>query len=1162
MTMSALSRWLLRKPFASAQRKAVRLGCESLEQRDVPSTVYSRDFNPATSATLAPGVTANWSHTQKNPTPTGNYFLGEFGNQSVTFTLNGLPAHESVNLAFDLYLIRTWDGNDTNYGPDSWSVSTGGSTLLSSTFRNWRANGPNDTAAGQSQNFGGVGVEGGPFNSATGASSVNSLGYTFTNDKGTQTLDSVYKFSFPVEHTGSSISFTFTGSGLQGLSDESWGLDNVVVTATPPRPTVSVASIADASESQLDNPYGVTDGAFRVSRTGSTASDLKVTLASPNPGSGAYAGDDDYESFPHTVTIPAGKGYVDVALTPKKDNLVEEGGEKIRLAAIATADYKWDGATSYLTIADDPPVVTVSASPNAHEAGDTPYTVTQGKFQFIRSGGDLSEELAIPITFLFVPLEHPAEIGVDFEAETTVTFGEGSTEEWLAITPKKDNLVEGDEDGNETIMIQLGGDNYIGAGEQVSMNLGDDPPVVTVAKYQDGAEENTLSAIFEFTRSGGDPMRQLNVYFELSGKASNETEPHDLVGPLPSSVTFPEHGSEGQWWKSRVAIVPVDDLLTEGVEHVSLSIVQGQEPIPNYISTSSSAADATIADNDIEISGRFWHDANGDGEQGSGESPVVGAEVHLQTEAGGKLLTVASTVTDVDGRYTLAGAADTAYQVSFVSPGESPAAFTIRDAAPDDRDSDADEGGKVPVAPMPGGEKKENVGAGLRLKIASVAWVKKAGDTGAAIDAQPEGAIGGGKRVFVEKATPTSMAVQNQVEVHATISEQRANIDVFFYIYDVDDPSSNSPTDTTLDDESKSTDNRGAALLGKFSVKTNEQGVAIATRTLSQQPGDNFRVVATTDPGFDLEAGVVVRQKDATAGVYFSGAGGAAVPASDAMVVTSELATVWRHLYIERDHMKAPPPGEVFDGTEPRKDVAPGGPVADPGIALATEQMRSAYIEVVEANTGLNPRTESNWVHNLGGGELTDVDSILALVGQVKIDLAAIPESSRDIRGSEGFWSIQIVAAYEGSVLEDMDPMAGAPGNLPDYDSWTMGVGATPPAGASDASVFVFTETVRDAFTGRKLIDYKWSAVDSAWKIRKSEDIGLASEDQMLQRVVYHEILHPFGMLHEMNNPLTNEGIHDISAMYSGTNADIMLTDWQKNKLRSATKPSLSAPGT
>src|SRR5215470_5014918 len=82
-------------------------------------------------------------------------FLGEFGgpaivqappydpqhfvrvDQSIRLTLDGLARHSSATVSFDLYILKSWDGNNPNYGPDRWRLAVaGGATLLDATFSN------------------------------------------------------------------------------------------------------------------------------------------------------------------------------------------------------------------------------------------------------------------------------------------------------------------------------------------------------------------------------------------------------------------------------------------------------------------------------------------------------------------------------------------------------------------------------------------------------------------------------------------------------------------------------------------------------------------------------------------------------------------------------------------------------------------------------------------------------------------------------------------------------------------------------------------------------------------------------------------------------------------------------------------------------------------
>ena len=93
---------------------------------------------------------------------------------------------------------------------------------------------PSPGSPGDTQSFGGVGAVG-SFPPQTGAVEVNTLGYEVQRASGQiENMDAVYHFSFTFDHTTPRIGFVFQGLGLQGVDDESWGLDNVKVFATPP----------------------------------------------------------------------------------------------------------------------------------------------------------------------------------------------------------------------------------------------------------------------------------------------------------------------------------------------------------------------------------------------------------------------------------------------------------------------------------------------------------------------------------------------------------------------------------------------------------------------------------------------------------------------------------------------------------------------------------------------------------------------------------------------------------------------------------------------------------------------------------------------------------------------------------------------------------------
>src|SRR5262249_22320553 len=110
--------------------------------------IYTNDFENGSDP--LPG----WSDKSLSRTPSGRGFLGEFINKVVSLSLDNLPAHSSLSLDFDLYLLHSWDGNATYpvpgqgnvpAGPDVFDLRVeGGPTLLHTTFANVTSR-PSDT---------------------------------------------------------------------------------------------------------------------------------------------------------------------------------------------------------------------------------------------------------------------------------------------------------------------------------------------------------------------------------------------------------------------------------------------------------------------------------------------------------------------------------------------------------------------------------------------------------------------------------------------------------------------------------------------------------------------------------------------------------------------------------------------------------------------------------------------------------------------------------------------------------------------------------------------------------------------------------------------------------------------------------------------------------
>jgi hypothetical protein len=224
----------------------------------VDTVVYTNDFNGSAGTAYSEWSAARYSWTSNRAgtidagesrevitnvdSANGSQrFLGELGGpvilknppydpahfvrvkESIDLSLNDLPAHSSMTLSFDLYVLKSWDGDSPTVGPDQWSVAVKGEPpLLETTF----SNNPKTAYEGSFQSYPTRGSA-----PQTGATAVNTMGYGFWFG------DATYHLAFTFPHMGRSAVVTFSSSLYEGKSeqargtrDESWGLDNVRVT--------------------------------------------------------------------------------------------------------------------------------------------------------------------------------------------------------------------------------------------------------------------------------------------------------------------------------------------------------------------------------------------------------------------------------------------------------------------------------------------------------------------------------------------------------------------------------------------------------------------------------------------------------------------------------------------------------------------------------------------------------------------------------------------------------------------------------------------------------------------------------------------------------------------------------------------------------------------
>ncbi len=210
------------------------LGADEYPQ-ETPSCGYFNDFEGTLGSELSPN--------QTDVTPLGaRRFWGQFVNQTATLSLAGCTPHDYVTLEFDLYVIRTWDGNSPSWGPDVFDVSLGsGETLLHTTFSIARGYGMGDEQ-GQAypDNYPGLRE----YPARTRAVEDGTLGYQDPYQPPGTYADAVYHVSLTFPHTDGDLVVNFSASGLTSLADESWGIDNLQVTPHSGDPTHLIGVVA------------------------------------------------------------------------------------------------------------------------------------------------------------------------------------------------------------------------------------------------------------------------------------------------------------------------------------------------------------------------------------------------------------------------------------------------------------------------------------------------------------------------------------------------------------------------------------------------------------------------------------------------------------------------------------------------------------------------------------------------------------------------------------------------------------------------------------------------------------------------------------------------------------------------------------------------------
>ena len=204
--------------------------------------LYANDFQAGeASGWSVNGMASGVSYSQVPNLASGyGRFFGEYGaGDAVGFSYkNSALQNSRVTLSFSFFAIRSWDGDDPLWGKDFFKVIANSSVLLDKTFSNGWA----------TQTFTRDGLPANGYNDApmAGSSEQYALGYKFWDGINQKYWyqDAVYQMSFVFDSLSDLLDLNFVSAGLQKdyvendpegkrYLDESWGLDNVMLSVVP-----------------------------------------------------------------------------------------------------------------------------------------------------------------------------------------------------------------------------------------------------------------------------------------------------------------------------------------------------------------------------------------------------------------------------------------------------------------------------------------------------------------------------------------------------------------------------------------------------------------------------------------------------------------------------------------------------------------------------------------------------------------------------------------------------------------------------------------------------------------------------------------------------------------------------------------------------------------
>jgi hypothetical protein len=202
------------------------------QSRQAATTLLSVDFESGIPSVIAPGtasLTGVQGYAGLGPPSSrfGGSFLRGGANVPVTVTLQNLPPHTALDLDFLLAIIDSWDGSGTFPGGDNFEVTVDGQRVFFESFFN--------ALSGQIQTY----------VPPPGVLLARRVDLAFI--AGGFHTDSAYDLGADplfarIPHTADSVTITFAMRADidQGLSDESWAIDNLRISIAQDDDVVAV----------------------------------------------------------------------------------------------------------------------------------------------------------------------------------------------------------------------------------------------------------------------------------------------------------------------------------------------------------------------------------------------------------------------------------------------------------------------------------------------------------------------------------------------------------------------------------------------------------------------------------------------------------------------------------------------------------------------------------------------------------------------------------------------------------------------------------------------------------------------------------------------------------------------------------------------------------